>query len=148
VLLLVIGVLIAARSLMERRERMPSPDQVPAVYPGRVRTLLLWVRREPGSSYFRQRLAHHLARLAMELQAYCQKRTSGRFGWQLDDLDAPPEVRAYLQAGMTPSTLSSLGSIARFVRWLRPRRTGPSRDFDLESVVQFLEDQLEVHHDN
>jgi hypothetical protein len=148
VLLLVIGVSIAARSLMERRERVPSPDRVPAVYSGRVRTLLLWVQRESGSIYFRQRLAHHLARLATELQAYRQKCTPGRFGWRLDGLNAPPKVRAYLQAGITPSTSSDLSPMARFVRWLRPRRAGPSQDFDLESVVQFLEDQLEVHHGN
>ena len=148
VLLLVIGASIAARSLMERKERMPSPDQVLVVYPGRVRTLLLWVQRESESAYFRQRLAYHLARLATELQAFRQKRTPGRFGWRLDGLDASPEIRAYLQAGMTPSSLSTPSPLSRFVRWLRPQRAVPSQDFDLESVVQFLEDQLEVHHGN
>lgn len=148
VLLLVIGVSIAARSLMERRERFPSPDPALVVYPGRVRTLLLWVQREAGSIYFRQRLAYHLARLATELQAFRQKRTPGRFVWRLDGLDAPPEVRAYLQAGMTPSTLSAPGPLSRFVRWLRLQRAVASRNFDLERVVQFLEDQLEVHHGN
>jgi len=148
VLLLVIGASIAMRSLTERRERPPGAGRAQVVYPGRVRTLLLWVQRESGSVYFRQRLAYHLVRLATELQAYSQKRTPGRFGWRLDDLDAPPEVRAYLQAGMTPSTLSHLGPLVRFVRWLRPRRAISSRNLDLERVVQFLEDQLEVYHGN
>lgn len=148
VLLLVIGMSIAAKSLMERKERMPGPDQALVVYPGRVRTLLLWVQRESGSAYFRQRLAYHLARLATELQAFRQKRAPGRFGRRLDGLDAPPEIRAYLQSGMNFSSSSTPGPLSRFVGWLRPRRTASSQDFDLESVVQFLEDQLEVHHDN
>ena len=146
VLLLVIGASIAARSLMERKERMPRPERALVVYPGRVRTLLLWVQRESGSVYFRQRLAYHLARLATELQTFRQKRTPGRFGWRLGSFDAPPEIRAYLQAGMTPSSLGTPSPLSRFARWLRPQRAGPSQDSDLESVVQFLEDQLEAHH--
>ncbi|MBN1810417.1 MAG: hypothetical protein JXA14_01120 [Anaerolineae bacterium] len=148
VLLLVIGLLVAARSLMEYKRRPRSVERVPVVYPGRVRTLLRWVQREPESAYFRQRLAHRLTRLATELQAYRQKRAPGRFDRRLDGLDAPPEIRAYLQAGMTLSPLGNLGPISRFTRWLRPRRTASSLGCDLERVVQFLEDQLEVHHGN
>jgi hypothetical protein len=148
VLLLVIGSSIAMRSLMERKERPPSVERAQVVYPGEVRTLLRWVQRESESVYFRQRLAYRLARLATELQAYRQKRASGRFGRRLDGLDAPPEVRAYLQVGMTLSPSGNLGLVSRFTRWLRSRRRVFSLDSDLEHVVQFLEDQLEVHHGN
>jgi hypothetical protein len=108
--------------------------------------LLRWVRREPESVYFRQRLARRLAKLATELQAYRQERVSERFDRRLDDLDAPPDIRAYLQAGMTFSRSGGFGS--RFLRWLRPRRSPPFLDSDLERVVRFLEDQLEVHYGN
>lgn len=145
-LLVMIGSLIAARSLMERKRHPPGVEQVQVVYPGRVRTLLRWVQQEPESAYFRQRLAYRLARLATELQAYRQKRALERFSWRLDGVDAPPEIRAYLQAGMTPSSSSDLSPLSRFARWLRPQRTASSLDFDLESVIQFLEGQLEVHH--
>ncbi len=148
VLLLVIGLLVAARSLMEHRERSSSVERVQGVYPGRVRTLLRWVQHEPESVYWRKQLAYHLARLATELQAYRQKRALEPFNWRLDGLDAPPKIRAYLQAGLTPSSSSDLSLISRFARWLRSQRTASSLDFDLESVVQFLEGQLEVHHGN
>jgi hypothetical protein len=148
VLLLVIGASIAMRSLMGHEKRPPSYEGEQEFYPGRVRTLLRWVQREPESAYYRQRLAYHLARLARELQALRQKRTPERFDWRLDSLDAPPEIRAYLQAGMTPSSWTTPGPLSRFVRWLQSRKASPSQDVDLESVVQFLEDQLEVHHGN
>jgi hypothetical protein len=147
-LLLMIGLLVAARSLMEHKKRPPSLERARVVYPGQVRTLLRWVQRETESVYFRQRLAYRLARLATELQAYRQKRTVEQLGQRLDGLDAPSEIRAYLQAGMTPSSSSDLSPLSRFARWLRPQRTASSLDFDLERVVQFLEDQLEVHHGN
>jgi hypothetical protein len=146
-LLLMIGLLVAMRSLMEHKKR-PSLERARVVYPGQVRTLLRWVQREAESVYFRQRLAYRLARLATELQAYRQKRALAQFGQRLDGLDAPSEIRAYLKAGMTPPSSSDLSPLSRFARWLRPQKTASSLDFDLERVVRFLEDQLEVHHGN
>jgi hypothetical protein len=145
-LLLVVGSLVAARSLMEHKRRLPGAERAQVVYPGQVQTLLRWVQREPESTYFRQRLAHRLARLAIALHAYGQKRTTERFDWQLDGLDAPPAIRAYLQAGLTPLSSGNLSPISRLARWLRPQRAASSPD--LENAVQFLEDQLEVHHGN
>jgi hypothetical protein len=147
-LLLLVGALMAVRSLMEYKKRPPSAEQVPQVCTGRVRALLRWVQREPESAYYRQRLAYHLARLATELQAFRQERTVGRFDWRLDDLNAPSEIRAYLQAGMTPLSWATPNPLSRFLRWLRPQREGSSEDSDLEDVIQFLEGQLEVHHGN
>jgi hypothetical protein len=144
-LLLFIGFMVAARSLMARKRRPWGTDRMPAAYPGQLWTLLRWVQREPESAYFRQRLARRLVRLAADLQAYRQKRVPDRFNRRLDDLDVPPEIRAYLEAGMTLSPSDGLGPLSRFARWLWPQRTA-SLDFDLERVVQFLENQLEVHH--
>jgi hypothetical protein len=145
-LLLMIGFVVAVRSLMTRKKRSRSTDRMPEVYPGQLWTLLRWVQREPRSIYFRQRLARRLIRLAADLQAYRQKRVPGRFDRRLDDLDLPPEIRTYLEAGMTLSPSDGLGPLSRFVRWLWPGRTTSSLDVDLERVVQFLEDQLEVYH--
>jgi hypothetical protein len=147
-LMLAIGLSVAARSLMEHRTRAQSIERARAVYQGQVWTLLRWVQCEPESAYFRQRLAYRLTRLATELQAYRQKRPLEPFNWRLDGLDVPSEIRAYLQAGMAPSSSSDLSLVSRFARWLRPQRTASSLDFDLESVVEFLEGQLEVHHGN
>jgi hypothetical protein len=147
-LMLAIGLSVAARSLMEHRTRSQNVERARAAYRGQVWTLLRWVQCEPESAYFRQRLAYRLARLATELQACRQKRVPAQFGQRLDGLDAPPEVRAYLQAGMAPPSSSTLSPILRFARWLRPRRTASSFDSALERVVQFLEDQVEVHHGN
>ena len=148
VLLLLLGASMAVRSLTEYKKRSPSAERVQVVRSGRVRALLRWVQREPKSAYYRQRLAYHLARLATELQAFRQERTPGRFDWQLDGLNAPPEIRAYLRASMTPLSWSTPNPLSRFVRWLRLQRASSSQDSDLEGVVQFLEDQLEIHHGN
>lgn len=147
-LLLLLGASMAVRSLTEYKKRSPSTERVQMVRSGRVRALLRWVQREPESAYYRQRLACHLARLATELQAFRQERTPGRFDWRLDDLNAPPEIRAYLQASMTPSSWGTPNPLSRFVRWLRPQKTSSSQDSNLEGVVRFLEDQLEIHHGN
>ena len=146
--LLLVGALMAVRSLVEYRKRSPSTDRVQVVSSGRVRALLQWVQQEPESAYYRQQLAYHLAKLATELQAFRQERTPGRFDRRLDGLNAPPEIRAYLQAGMTPLSWDAPNTLSRFVRWLRPKKASSSQDSDLEGIVQFLEDQLEVHHDN
>jgi hypothetical protein len=147
-LLLLLGALMAVRSLIEHEKRSPSAERAVPVSLGRVRALLRWVQQEPESAYHRQRLAYHLVRLATEIQAFRQERTPGRFDRRLDDLNAPPEIRAYLEASMTPLSWSTPGPLSRFVRWLQPQKASSYRDTDLEDVVRFLEDQLEVYHGN
>jgi hypothetical protein len=146
VLLLLLGASMAVQSLMEYKKHSPSAERVQEACSGRVRALLRWVQRERESAYFRQRLAYHLVRLATELQSLRQERIPGRFNWRLDGLNAPPEIQAYLEAGMTPLSWAAPNPLSRFVRWLRPRRAGSSQESDLEGVVRFLEDQLEVHY--
>jgi hypothetical protein len=149
VLLLLIGLLVAVHSLTERKRQLQSTEEVKAAYRGRVRTLLRWVQHASQSAYFKGRLARRLTTLAIETEAYRKKHVPGQprpeyLGSQLEGLDVPPEVRAYLQAGMMPMSASTLTPVSRFVRRLRFREPAPFLDPDLEAVVQFLEDQLEV----
>jgi hypothetical protein len=145
-LLLIVGSLVAGWSLRAHRRRSQTIERAQAVPSGQVAILLQWVQRESDSAYFRQRLARRLTGLAAEFQAYRQGHTSKQFDRRLNDLDVPPEIRAYLQDGLTLSPSGSLGRLSRLLRWLRPSGTDSSPGRDLERTVQFLEDQLEVHY--
>jgi hypothetical protein len=148
ILLLGIGLPIAFRSLgLDARRGSQDANRERTAAAGRVKTLLRWVQRVPKSYYFRHRMAYHLAKLALESRGY---RLSGaacvmseRGDSQLDDLDMPPEIRAYFQAGMVPQLPVEHFSLFGFWRlWQSPEPYSPI-DLDPEVVVKFLEDQLE-----
>lgn len=148
-LLLAAVLLIAAKSLVRRRGQAAGGGRrLDVAYPGRVRALLRWIQNANEGVYFKQRLAQHLGRLIVEAQAYRERLAPGSIKQRLDSLDAPPEIRAYLQAGLTPFAQPSTGPLSLlrrlFKRWLRPDTPTSPLDLDPERAVQFLEHQLEA----
>lgn len=146
-LFLAIVLLIAVKSLTRRRKHAAKGRRkIEVIYPGRVRALLRWIQNADEGVYFKQRLAQHLGKLAVETQAYRERLAPGSIKQRLDNLDAPPEIQAYLQAGLTPFVQPSTGPLALFKRWLRPDTSTSPLDLDPERAVQFLEHQLEATH--
>jgi hypothetical protein len=145
-----LGILVAVRSLLPN-ERWSPEEKAPAASRGRVQTLRLWIRRAATEIYFDRRLARHLGKLALEIQAYTRGRTvaPGPMRQRLDGLDLPPRVREYLKTGLDPLTANNperqRGSW--LLGWFRSPEIYSAPDIDLEEIVRYLEDQLEVRHD-
>jgi hypothetical protein len=146
ILLLVLLVVIALRSLM-RRPGAVRKQVVPDVEPqGQVRVLARWIERASRGEYFRWSLAQHLGGLAWEIMAQREHTTPAQLKGRMSagDLDLPPVVAAYLQ----PDRLPRHSAVAGLVATIRDRLGAGGRpsalDPDLVRVVEFLEDQMQV----
>ena len=115
---------------------------------GRVAILSGWIRRASEAEYFRWRLAQHLAVTTWEVMAYREHLDAQEIKERLRTgrLDVPPAVLDYLRERRPPRLPASEGWLSRLARRLRRDGGGPARDPGLESVVQFLEEQMEVEH--
>jgi len=108
-----------------------------------------------------------LRRLVLEVVAFQERLSLKEVEQRLEsgELDVPPAILAYLQHGPAPEPLYPVGlwgmlrhRWADFGRWAHDLMSGliqtrlhtqPSPfDSELESVVQFLEDRLEIKHDD
>jgi len=144
-LLFTIALVVAVRSLRKRPQFEEKPEIEP-IYTGQVHVLLRWIQHREKRGYCKHRLAQHLGRLTLETLAHQRQLTSGEIKWHLGSLDAPPEVRAYLQAGLTPTPSRPGGRLSRLLDRLGWRRATSPLDLDPEIVVQFVERQLGVTH--
>lgn len=150
ILFLFIGVRIAIVSLRPKKRAKESLRPPTPSFPGPVS---VWVRRlrlTQLGRYSRWRLAHYLGELSADLLAYEGRLTVGESRERLRDeeIAASPEVRRYLRLGLNPQTLPSRNLLTRLKASLGlDEDSQPSLDLDPEEIVQFLEEQLEVHHD-
>jgi len=144
-LFLTVALVVAVRSLLKR----PQPEEESAIEPihsGQVRVLVSWIQHQEESDYFKRRLAQHLGNLTLEALAYQRRLTLRESRQHLRSLDAPPEIRAYLQAGLTPTPSRPISLASRLLHSLGLRRTTSPLDLDPEIVVQFVERQLGATH--
>jgi hypothetical protein len=148
-LLLTISV-IAGRSLLGR----PPPGQ--AARPpqqerlGQISLLSRWIERAGDGQYFRWSLSRYVGELTLDILARRERITPEQLRQDLraGNLDLPPGVMTYLEYGFRQAYSRPVG----WLSWLRSRwSTDPSRvlpDAGLLQVVQFLEEQMEVHDDH
>jgi hypothetical protein len=106
-----------------------------------------WARRlylATRGDYFKWYLARDLSQLGLELLAYRERLNPGQRDTyrDIEKLQAPPEVQAFLRAGLSLPFSRSLGSFSRLARWLRRDIAVSPLDLDPENAVQCLEDQL------
>ena len=144
-----IAIVIAARSLLKRRSAPEVTSEAKRLRMGRVRNLMQAISRTSEGLYFKWRLAQHLLGLTLEALAHQERSSPNLVRERLKSggLDAPSEIEAYLLAGLTPvlSTRSSL--ITRLRQAIMPTHRISPLDLDPESVIQFLEDQLEIDYE-
>ncbi len=166
---LVLALLILANSLGTRKR----PDQnVGRAEPGRPRRarVSFWAiqahqRAHRGSSPAGN--AEPLRRLVLEVVAFQERLSLKEVEQRLEsgELDVPLAIQAYLQYRPAPEPLYPVGlwGTLRY-RWAdfgrrahdlvsgltqtRPPAQPPPFDDELESVVQFLEDRLEIKYDD
>jgi hypothetical protein len=113
---------------------------------GRVAILSGWIRRASQAEYFRWRLAQHLAVTTWEVMAYREHLDVQEVKERLrtGSLDVPPAALDYLRERRPPGVPASKGWLSRLACRLRRGGGVPSSDPGLESVVAFLEEQMEV----
>ncbi len=120
-----------------RDESVPNPGQV-WVW---ARRIYLMERRSFSRWYF----AQHLHQLILKVLAHRERVEIRQIKQHLQtgELDVPPEIRAYLWIALART-------YTRPTFWSRLRRRLPlgtqsiAPDLDLEDVVQFLEEQLDI----
>ena len=144
-LLLAITLFLAVRSLT-RRGRPPreTRDEKPG-YPGQVQVWTQRVYLMERGDYSGWYVAQRLRRLILEVLAHHERLSIEQIKQHLKtgELDASPQVRACLQAGLAPA-FRSRGLFSRLWHRLRLSVRAPLPDLDLEGVVQFLENQLKI----
>jgi hypothetical protein len=129
--------------LMYRRERGAAAGHADRSE-GRVATLARWVARRSRGTYSRHYLKNVVSELAVEQLAQTHRLSVPQVKMALETnaLQLPPEVNAYLLAGLSPWPLEPGGGLREWVASLGLSRSAPPPDADTENVIQFLEDQL------
>jgi hypothetical protein len=147
---LIIVAVIALRSLRVRtRDAGPRRALRPQV-DGPARTWAIRVHTARQGEYFRWRLAHDLAELALQYTAYRDHRGLAKYdrGEYIGTLNAPPDVQAYLQAGLKAPPWQPIGRLSRVTRFWRPIKDDSPLALDPAKAVQFLEGQVERESDD
>jgi hypothetical protein len=109
---------------------------------GRVATLARWIARRRRGSYSRHYLKNVVSELAVEQLAQARRLSAQQVKAALETnmLQLPPEINAYLLAGLAPWPLESMGGLREWAASLGRPAAPP--DVETENVVQYLEDQL------
>jgi hypothetical protein len=101
---------------------------------GQIEVLAELIRKANQGDYFRERLEQYLCDLTLKILAHRERLTPEIMKERLKSgtLDVPPEILAYLQAGLIWDSPHH-----------RKREKTPPLDLDPKRIVQFLEHQLE-----
>jgi hypothetical protein len=133
------ALLVAGRSLLNRRSDWKENRELPTVYPGRIKSWAWLIDRAGQEHYARWRLARELRKLTIASLAqetgWSEEQTNQML--KEDRLNLPPDIQAYLQASMTSF---SHFSPTRFLFWTRPAAAS-GLELDPERVVQYLEER-------
>ena len=147
--LLIVVLIMAMRSLdRERRPAPAAPGKSP--YPARGR-IAVWAERINmllRGKYSRNRFGYFIGKLILDVMAH-EERLNYRDverRLQQSDIDAPPDVRDYLLSRLRPShTEARPKFFTRLKRFLGlEKQLTAQLDAELETIITFLEDQLEV----
>ncbi|MFO7916952.1 MAG: hypothetical protein R6V13_02595 [Anaerolineae bacterium] len=146
IIFLIFAILTTMRSLIGHQGRAQTRHDLEKGRQGRVKELARRIELAEQSDYFHYQIARRLDTLVVETVSNSKRRTPEQVEQALDELDAPLEVKAYLQTQphhtLAPSS-NRTSPFARLVQFVQAN-VKPSSKTDLERVVQFLEDRLGV----
>ena len=147
---LIIVAVIALRSLRVRTRNAGPRRALRPQVDGPARTWAIRVHTARQGEYFRWRLAHDLAELALQYTAYRDHRGLAKYdrGEYIGTLNAPPDVLSYLQAGLKAPPWQPIDRLSRVTRFWRPIKDDSPLALDPAKAVQFLEGQLERESDD
>jgi hypothetical protein len=148
-LFLLAALYLAARSLTGR-ELPTRIRETEAQHPGQVGIWARRIRLLVKGDYSRWYFLQYIEKLVVNVLADQKRLTRREIRQRLKarELKVPPEVQDCIQAEMAPGGSRRFSdTILKFWQRMNPRSQKPSFDSDLESIVQFLEHQLEVTND-
>ena len=139
---LFVVLVVSASSLVKRRRVRRVELQGTRTYRGSVRALTRLIRLASEGRHSRWRLARRLGELAVDAKAFRDRTTPSEVIARLrsGEAEVPGCVRACLGGGSPPSP--RYRGLVAMLR--RGAPAGSHVDLDLEGVVRFLENQLEV----
>jgi hypothetical protein len=152
ILFLLLMLRLAWRSLRPPKQTLHH-SQLPEVSTPEGR-LMVWLQRlalAESGNYSKWGVARHIVQLTAETLAYREQIsvTQARQRLRRGEFDAPAEVQAYIKAGLlsqAPHSLTFFGKLMQRLG-LREPQDLPSLDLDLDYLIAYLEEQLEVIHD-
>ena len=148
-LFILLALYLAARSLAGR-ERPVRTRKTRVQYPGQVGMWTKRIRLLARGDYSKWYFLQYMEKLVVNVLADKKRLTRREVRQRLKDreLDVPPEVQDCIQTE-APSSASRRfpDVILRLWKRITTRSQRPSFDSNLESIIQFLEQQLEVTYD-
>jgi hypothetical protein len=145
--LLAVLLVIALRSLGRRRVSPAEDDTGGELVPqGPVQVLTRWIQRSSQGEYFRWSLGQHLAELAWDVMAQRERTTPGQLKERLraGRIELPPVIEDYMQHTREPRFMAPADPFFRLRARLRGANSSDIADPALESVIEFLEDQIQI----
>lgn len=147
--LLAIALIIAMRSLdRERRPPPPAPPQSTRVPLGRITVWNERISMLLEGKYSRHRFGYFIGKLILDVLSHEERLSLRDVEHRLErgDMELPPLVRDYLFSRLRPGNVSTAPSfLTRVKRLLGLEKPLTAQlDVELESIIKFLEDQLEV----
>ena len=145
VLFLCLSAALAVSSLLGRRTTWQGQRGATALKGGLVRELTHSIGRATGAYYFRWLLAGRLSRLILEAMDASGQSAEGprRQWWAKNSEDVPTEIKAYVEAALWGGFWRPAGMISGLRHSVSPGEVTSPLDLNLETVVRFLEDQVE-----
>jgi hypothetical protein len=142
-------ILLKSLGTGERREARPRALAGGQPRRERVAFWAIQLRLAQRGAYSSARFVEALKRLTLEVLAYREQVSPLQAQQQLEtgELDVPREIVTYLERGArwTPERAGWRARLAaRLAALFSPAR--PASDLELENVVRFLEDCLEIKH--
>ena len=149
-LFLLIGSLILGKSLFRPGRIRSKPRETVIEYTGRVEELARIIQFSQKWEYSRWNLAHHLAELASEIFASHGHRSYEHIKKQLEHakMNLSPEIQSYFQAGLSRKTTQRNRFFSRLRARIRSEKQSSSLDLDPERAVRFLEEHMEISHED
>lgn len=165
--MLLLFLLIVAGKSVQKSRRPELPEFVASIRSPKHERISSWANyintALRGDHYSRTRLAEFLAGMVIELFAQEERVSTTEVRLQLDrgELDLPPEIENYLKARFTQDVIARPSfwqriedRLARFWNSF-PGKNNPDPGTlpghltwqELERIIQYLEDRLEVEHD-
>lgn len=145
-LLLVALLILAVASLLRRRRSRQEEAAKEVESPGRVQVVTQWIQLAPLGEYFEWTLTRSLGELTLEVIAYREHTTTEQLRQRLREgrLDLPPAIQAHLHAAEAVRFTTSRGVLLKVRNLLARTAPPPPPDPVLDTLVGFLEDQLDI----
>jgi hypothetical protein len=109
---------------------------------GRVAVLTRWIRRRQRGAYSRHYVKQRVSELGVEKLAQAHRASPAQIKAALEAgaLGLPPEINAYLLAGLSPWPAEPLTGSRDLAAWLGLKRPAARRDaWETERVLDYLE---------